>query len=142
MKYRITIEGQTFEVELGELNVQPIIATIDGEQFEVWLDASATTAPHTDAPVPVKQIAPPIRPQRPEDNTTLNGSIVHAPIPGVIVDVTVKIGDTIAAGQQLCILEAMKMKNIIRSTRAGTIAAVHVSGGQQVKHHDPLVEFA
>jgi glutaconyl-CoA/methylmalonyl-CoA decarboxylase subunit gamma len=51
-------------------------------------------------------------------------------------------GDEVEVGGELCILEAMKMKNAIRATRAGQIAAVHVSTGQHVKHNDPLVEYS
>jgi biotin carboxyl carrier protein len=67
---------------------------------------------------------------------------VRAPIPGVIASVEVKVGDTVAVGDPLCVLEAMKMKNAIRATRAGRIADIAVSVGQQVNHGDPLLSFA
>jgi biotin carboxyl carrier protein len=66
---------------------------------------------------------------------------VLAPIPGVIISIQVKQGDEVSLGQELCVLEAMKMKNTIRSPRAGVIASVNVSSGETVKHHDVLVEF-
>ena len=69
------------------------------------------------------------------------GKAVNAPLPGVIVAVSVKPGETVAHGQELCTIEAMKMKNVIRAGRAGTIAAVHVTLNQHVKHHDVLLEF-
>jgi propionyl-CoA carboxylase alpha chain len=53
----------------------------------------------------------------------------------------VRPGDEVGLGQDLCVLEAMKMKNPIRSPRAGRIASVNVNPGQTVKHHDVLVEF-
>ena len=59
----------------------------------------------------------------------------------MIVAVSVKPGDTVEHGQELCTIEAMKMKNVIRASRAGTIAAVHVTLNQHVKHHDVLLEF-
>ena len=62
-------------------------------------------------------------------------------LPGVIVAVSVKPGDVVEHGQELCIIEAMKMKNVIRASRAGTIGAVHVTLNQHVKHHDVLLEF-
>jgi biotin carboxyl carrier protein len=67
---------------------------------------------------------------------------VYAPIPGVIIAVSVEPGVKVEVGQEICILEAMKMKNIIRAPRDGEIAAVRVTAGQHVKHHDLLVEFA
>ena len=67
---------------------------------------------------------------------------VRAPIPGVIVAIAVKPGAKVQIGDELCALEAMKMRNAIRATRAGQIAAVHVTVGQHVKHQELLVEFA
>ena len=55
--------------------------------------------------------------------------------------IAVQAGDRVDAGQELCVLEAMKMKNVIRSSRSGGIARLHVSVGQHFKHNDALVEF-
>jgi biotin carboxyl carrier protein len=68
--------------------------------------------------------------------------VVRAPIPGVIVALSVQPGVAVTFGQELCVLEAMKMENMIRAPRAGTIAAVRVTVGQHVKRQDVLVEYA
>jgi biotin carboxyl carrier protein len=68
--------------------------------------------------------------------------VVRAPIPGVIVSISVQPGSEVSTGQELCVLEAMKMKNTIRSTRSGKIASVSMQIGQHVKHHDVLMEYA
>jgi biotin carboxyl carrier protein len=73
----------------------------------------------------------------PEDT----GRAIRAPIPGVILSVAIREGSEVTIGQDLCTLEAMKMKNSIRSPRKGVIASVHVSAGQAVQHHDILMEF-
>ena len=70
-----------------------------------------------------------------------NAKAVRAPIPGVIISVAVKPGDVVKHGQELCVLEAMKMKNVIRASRAGTISVVHTTAQQHVKHHDVLMEY-
>jgi len=64
---------------------------------------------------------------------------VRAPIPGLVVSVLVKIGDEIADGQPLIILEAMKMENEIRSLRAGTVRNVIVAQGQRVEQNEILL---
>ena len=68
--------------------------------------------------------------------------MVIAPIPGTIVAITVKEGDSVTAGQELLSLEAMKMKNMIRATRAGKIARILVKTGDRVTQGQPLVEYA
>ena len=62
-------------------------------------------------------------------------------MPGQIVEVFVKAGDAVEAGQEVCSLEAMKMKNVIRSHRNGVIASVDVTPGQAVAHGDILFTF-
>jgi propionyl-CoA carboxylase alpha chain len=69
------------------------------------------------------------------------GNAIRAPIPGVILSIAVREGTEVAIGQDLCILEAMKMKNSIRSPRKGVIAKVHALVGQSVQHHEILMEF-
>ena len=64
-----------------------------------------------------------------------------APMPGVILEVNVKAGDTVERGQQIAILDAMKMHNVIGAPRAGIIAEVCVAAGQNVDHGDPLIKF-
>ena len=64
-----------------------------------------------------------------------------APMPGVVLEVNVKPGDAVVRGQQVAVLEAMKMQNSIKSPRAGTIAEVCVSAGQAVGHGDAIVRF-
>ena len=69
-------------------------------------------------------------------------SKVTAPIPGVITEIKVNEGDTVTYGQELCILEAMKMKNSIRANKDGTIAKIHVSVGEQVQQSKVLMDFS
>ncbi len=57
---------------------------------------------------------------------------ISAPLPGIIVDIKVKAGDTVREGQELAVLEAMKMENSIESTKAGTVRSISVSPGDTV----------
>lgn len=76
------------------------------------------------------------------DGESMVSNTVVAPIPGLIFLIKVQEGETVIPGQELCVLEAMKMKNVIRAPRAGQIASVKVSNGQQVAEGDVLVEFS
>ena len=136
MKIQVKIGDQTFEVEVGDTSARPIKAEIAGETFEVWpeeeqLEIESTAA--SDAPkAPAHAAAAPAGASAKE---------VTAPIPGVIDSVKVKVGDTVKPGQELLVLEAMKMKNSIKATRNGKIAAIHVAVGDHVAHGAALVDF-
>lgn len=132
MKLRVAVDGSSYDVEIIDLGVRPVVAIVDGERFEVWPESS-TAAPAIAAPSALSRSI-----TRPEA-TGHTGGAVLAPIPGVIVAVKVKPGDRVAVGQELCVLEAMKMQNVIRSRQAGFVATVDIAEGQQVKHHQPLL---
>jgi glutaconyl-CoA/methylmalonyl-CoA decarboxylase subunit gamma len=67
---------------------------------------------------------------------------VKAPIPGTIISISVAEGEQVKHGQELCILEAMKMKNAIRSGRDGKIAKILVKEGDSVQHSQVLMEYS
>ncbi|KAJ1798077.1 hypothetical protein LPJ59_002733 [Coemansia sp. RSA 2399] len=67
--------------------------------------------------------------------------LVLAPMPGTIVSVAVKPGDTVAEGAEVAVVEAMKMQNVLRAPKAGTIKAVHVAQGSTVSGDDILIEL-
>ena len=66
---------------------------------------------------------------------------VRAPLPGMILNITVKVGDSVNSGDVILIMEAMKMENEIRAHTTGTIAAVLIESGQSVSEGDPLVDI-
>lgn len=147
MKLRVKIGETFYEVEVEDINTRPVIARVNGEAFEVYPEEStpqpapaafepapqASTVPRPPQPVVVAPKAAPV---------SAGGNAVTAPIPGVILSISVKIGDEVASGQELCILEAMKMNNAIRANRAGKISAIHVTPGDHVAHNQLLMEFA
>jgi biotin carboxyl carrier protein len=156
MKVKVKIDEQVFEVEIADLAARPIVALVDGQCFEVWPEEEGSSASVDVKPAekptsvpPVPQPAAQAVPATPAASATHAAPAVNvdkakavlAPIPGVILSVAICAGATVKAGQELCVLEAMKMKNTIRSTRGGTIANVYVSDGDHVKHGQILVDF-
>ena len=134
MKMKLKIEGRVFNVEIGDLHSRPVIALVDGERFEIWPEERGATSS-----VPEERQAQHIQPAPP--TTATHPNQVTAPLPGVIDEILVQSGDRVEAGAPLCVIEAMKMKNIIYASRAGTIADIKVAHGQQVQHGDVLLTF-
>jgi biotin carboxyl carrier protein len=65
-----------------------------------------------------------------------------SPLPGTVTEVFIKEGEQVEAGHVALVIEAMKMKNSIRTTRAGKVSAVLVAAGETVTHKQPLIEFS
>lgn len=141
MKYNLEIDGQTYQVEVEDINARPVVARVDGERFEVWPESAPPSAQAGQAgpeiSIPSEPAQPGLKPAAP----AAGGNELAAPLPGVIVAVLVQPGDRVSRGQELVTLEAMKMKNAIKSHREGTVDSVAVSVGDQVAHGQTLVTF-
>jgi glutaconyl-CoA/methylmalonyl-CoA decarboxylase subunit gamma len=145
MKYQVNVEDQTFNVEIVDLHERPIRVLVDGEIFEIWPEGQnhPLTKPVSKPisnPTPVKQTHPGPAQNSPV-STNGDPDQIKAPIPGVILSIAIRPGDTVEKGQELCVLEAMKMKNLIRSPRDGVITQIHVIPGQTVNHSALLMEY-
>ncbi len=147
MKYTVKIADKTYEVEIDDIYARPVIARVDGESFEVMPDdgvqAEAGKEAGGTSPVAVKSASSPkpIPAASHASNPALSGKILTSPLPGTVTEVFIKKGDKVESGQVILIIEAMKMKNSIRSTRTGTVADVLAGAGQTVAHKQALVEF-
>ncbi|MBN1956218.1 MAG: acetyl-CoA carboxylase biotin carboxyl carrier protein subunit [Anaerolineae bacterium] len=127
-RYRITLKDQTFDVEvLDDPLSSPVRVRVNGEIFAVTVETPAGP-PSTAAPLPQQQQGP-------------GPATVTAPLPGAIKSVAVRPGQRVTVDDELLVIEAMKMDNVIRAQRDGVLGAVHVAAGQQVAYGDPLVEY-
>ena len=68
-------------------------------------------------------------------------SMVLSPMPGALISFAVEVGDEVMEGQELCVVEAMKMQNILRSERKGVISAINVNVGESLKADQVIMEF-
>ena len=115
---------------MPELTLEPTQTAAAEEVPQLTLDPSAPAAPAAPAAEPAKPAAAPI-----------TGNVVTSPMPGRILKVLVAPGDTVAKGQDVVILEAMKMENSIMSDYAGTVKQVLVAEGETVAVDSQLVEI-
>jgi glutaconyl-CoA/methylmalonyl-CoA decarboxylase subunit gamma len=128
MKVRVRIEDRTYVVDIEDPQAEPVIAVVDGHRYELWPE-EASRLPEASTTS-----------ETPQPFTTERE--VRAPIPGVILFVSVNPGDRVTLGQELCVLEAMKMRNPICAGRSGVIETVHVVPGKHVQHREVMMEFA
>ena len=145
-KYNFRINGHDYQVDVNSVEGGIVDVTVNGTDYKVEL-ADAVPAPAQQAARPAPQTvstgAPAVTPQAtapaPQAAQTATasapqgkGEVVTAPLPGVILDIKVKVGDAVKAGQTVAVLEAMKMENEIESTASGTVTAVNAGKGDSV----------
>jgi glutaconyl-CoA/methylmalonyl-CoA decarboxylase subunit gamma len=136
MKYNVSISERSYEVEIEDIHARPIIAYVDGQKFEVHPDNGSKPKVQKEA-VGSRPVLVSTQPAVQSGN----GNELTAPLPGTIIEIFVKTGDEIEAGKVALVIEAMKMKNSIRTTRGGKVAEILVSPGQTVAHKQALVRF-
>ena len=129
MKYKVTLNGRTYEVEVEAGKAMLL------DEYEAIAPAAPATAPAA-APAPVA--APSAAPAA----SLAAGEPVKAPMPGVVLKVQVQQGQAVKAGQVLVILEAMKMENEIVAPKDGTVAQIVAAKGASVESGSPLVILA
>jgi biotin carboxyl carrier protein len=146
-RLKVTVNGKPYLVEVGDLTASPITVSVNGRPYLVNIEAAAEKVTTAEEPVVAleavaRQTSAPEKTPIPAGPAGPQVREVKAPMPGNILDIDVKPGDAVKFRQTLCSLEAMKMKNAVRSPRDGVIGSVEVHEGQTVSHGDVLFTFA
>ncbi|MCI8839223.1 MAG: biotin/lipoyl-binding protein [Oscillospiraceae bacterium] len=132
MKYKVTLNGRTYEVEVEQGKAMLT------DEYEAYAPApAAPAAPAAAAPAAPAAPAPAAAPA-----VTAAGEPVNSPMPGTILRVEVTQGAAVKEGQLLVVLEAMKMENEILAPKDGTVAQVVVQKGSHVETGSPLIILA
>ena len=141
-EYKYKINGNLYNVVIGDIEENIAHVEVNGTHYTVEMEKKPKAAP---APKPVvrpaaKPAAAPVA-AAPVAKPAAGGakSGVKSPLPGVILDIKVNVGDEVKKGQTLIILEAMKMENSINADKDGKVAAINVSKGESVLEGTDLI---
>ena len=130
-EYKYTINGNKYDVAINEVTDTTAKVTVNGEEYTVEWEKPVEEKPVVKVqPVAAKPAPAPAA--KPAAAAAVNGHAIKTPLPGVIIDVKVNVGDTVAKGQTVVILEAMKMENNINADREGKVTAIQVAKGDTV----------
>ena len=141
-RYRVTVDGRIYDVEIDDPHARPVTARLAGFSFSDDVEPAREEDDGTDDTTPaLPEPSGPATPPAVADTGVGGPQAMTAPIPGVVASVSVKAGQTVARGDELVTLDAMKMLNVIRSPWDGTVATVHVATGAKVVQGEPLVTF-
>jgi len=126
----VVVNGERFLVQVEDLHQRPIVAYVDGSRFEVEIEEGITGSGEVDGQDLEKSALPSI--------SAGTSCEVTAPMPGDIIQIHVKTGQMVKAGDPLCVLDAMKMKNTIHAPQDGEISEISISEGQSIEYGAPL----
>jgi len=139
--YKFKIYGHEYETKVVRRDEDEIVIAVNGQEYKAYLEPTrrqtlAKATPKLQRPPAVpgedtKKTAPP--------SEAKGAGVIKAPLPGLILKVLVKQGDTVKSGQTVCIMEAMKMQNSIAATSDGVVASIAVTEGASVLEGQELV---
>lgn len=141
-RLRLRVGDNWYEVEVGDLSQSPLEVSVDGETFAVEVEGlpgrpsarprrGRLQSPGVVVPPPTGRATP----HSPDDD------IIRSPMPGRVISIMVRPGDRVSAGQEVCVVEAMKMEQSIRATRNGVVKEVLVQPTDSVRTNDPLLSL-
>ena len=138
-EYKYTIDGNKYEVAINEVGETTAKVTVNGAEYIVEWKKPVEEKPVVKVqPVAAKPAAP-AAPAAAPAAAPVSGNAIKTPLPGVIIDVKVNVGDTVKKGDTVVVLEAMKMENNINADRDGKVVAVHVAKGDTVADGAALI---
>ena len=129
MKYKVTLKGKTYEVEVDQGEAMIL------DEYEAYAPAPAAAPAAPTAPA----AAPAAVPAAPAAPVAVAGEQVVSPMPGTMVKINVTAGKAVKSGEVLAVLEAMKMENEIMAPHDATVVQVLVDVGAKVDTGTPII---
>lgn len=136
-EYKYTINGMKYTIAIGDIVDNEATVEVNGVPYKVELEKKKSSAPvkpaisqsgHTNHGASPVTNTRPVAQTRPAGNA----EAVKSPLPGTIIAIDVKVGDTVKSGDKVGVLEAMKMENDIRTTKSGTVKQILVNVGDAI----------
>ena len=146
MHYQLKINEQDFAVEVGAQQAGNLRVSVNGTVYDVTVvQGAGTPAPRVTVVEPPSHFAPgsapAAAPAAPRSLATAVEGAILAPIPGLIVEIKVRVGDAVQAGQTVAVMEAMKMENNLVSQMDGVVREILVQKGSEVATGDVIVRI-
>ena len=135
--FKYIIDGKEYQVEITDVVDNKAQVTVNGKDFQVEMEAQPEAEKKTVTQLPKTD-------EKVETEPSTNGQVnteqaIKAPLPGVITEIKVSVGDQVKAGDTVVVLEAMKMANNIEAEKDGTVTAICIKQGESVMEDTPLV---
>jgi biotin carboxyl carrier protein len=142
-EYRFKIFGNEFETRVLRRDKEEMVISVNGQEYKVYLTPSRER--ELAYPTP-KLVRSPMVPDEGPKKTAApdepkGAGVIRAPLPGLILKLSVQPGDAVKKGQAVCVMEAMKMENAIQATTDGVVEQVFVKQGDSILEGQELVRI-
>jgi len=145
-KFKLTIDGKIFEVSVNEQDKNVAEVIVNGKPYTVAFERENAPASQPVRRQPVQRASNADAPAKkaaaaPAVKKVGSGKSINSPLPGNIFKILVSVGQEVKRGEQIIIIESMKMENSITADKDGTVKAIYIEVGQSVLQGDALVDL-
>ena len=133
---RMKVNGEWYDVEVGDAYQSPVEVVVDGETYLVEMGVAADGLP-----APRMRQAPKVEQPGLRGITEGDERVIRSPLPGKVVSITVTKGQLLEAGDEICVLESMKMEQSVRMAKAGMVKNVKIKATQNINAGAPMIEL-
>ena len=139
-KFKIKVSDVWYSVEIIDLDSNEALVSVDGEEISVEIVKDVVDKVEQDSIVDSNKDSK--NELKPTSSKKISApKVFKSPMPGVIISVAHKEGDNVITGDDVCVLEAMKMQQTLKADWSGIVKKVHVKAGDQVLDGDPILEL-
>jgi len=143
--YKVTVNGKPYDVNIGRISDEHVEVTVNGRSFTVEIESPQRAVSKTprieNRPHVVSAAESPDKTSPPDKVASMGKGDILAPLPGLMLKVLVKKGDTVSRGQTVAVMEAMKMENEIEAPVSGIVSEVAVSPGENVLENTLIMKI-
>lgn len=139
---RIKVGDQWYTVQVGDLSQSPVEVIVEGQTYSV--EVEGLPAPRQPRPRAARPSPPDVSGAPHRSRSSPGGvadKILRSPMAGRVIAILVRPGDRVSAGDEVCVVEAMKMEQSVRAPEEGVVKSVHVQPMDRVTANAPLVEL-
>lgn len=133
--FKYTINGNVYKVVINRIEDTIAEVEVNGTPYKVEMNKPTTKQVVTINRPAQTTVPPVVRPQQ----ANSRAAALRSPLPGVILEINCKVGDTVKKGQKVIILEAMKMENVINAEKDGVVKEIKVNKGDSVLEGADLI---
>ena len=136
-RMRVRVNGEWYAIEVGDVYQSPVEVMVDGEPYLVELGAAV------EGDMPPMRVRQQPKVEQPGLRGITQGDerVIRCPLPGKVVTVSVTKGQVLEPGDEICMLESMKMEQSVRMARGGTVKNIKIKQDQSVNAGAPLIEL-
>lgn len=133
---RMKVNGEWYDVEVGDVYQSPVEVVVDGETYLVEVGAASDGLP-----APKMRQAPKVEQPGLRGITEGDERVIRSPLPGKVVSVSATKGQMLEAGDEICVLESMKMEQSVRMAKGGMVKNIKIKAAQNINAGAPMIEL-